>query len=161
MTPARAWQDNGNFIVDCDLRNPAAQNNLATGGDNCGALTGDNANFGNANPNLTIVNPDILKGWGVRPADGQLGVSVQQELLPRVSLDASYNRRWFKNFFVDDNQLVGPSDYAVDVHSAAASGSAGRRRLPVTVYSRLRAIGAQTYRTFETDFGDARSTGTA
>ena len=64
LTPRGAWQDNGNYIVDCDLRNPAAQNNLATGGDNCGALTGDNANFGNANPNLTIVNPDILRGLG-------------------------------------------------------------------------------------------------
>jgi hypothetical protein len=158
LTPARAWQDNGNFIVDCDLRNPAAQNNLARGGDNCGALTGDNANFGNANPNLTIVNPDILQGWGVRPSDGQLGVSVQQELLPRVSLDASYNRRWFKNFFVDDNQLVGPSDYTAWTFTAPQHPDLpGGGGYPVTVYSRLQAIGAQTYRTFETDFGDART----
>ena len=61
----------------------------------------------------------------MRPRDWQFGVSVQQELLPRLSVDAGYNRRWFQNFFVDDNQLVGPSDYTrVDVHGAAASGSA-------------------------------------
>ena len=158
LTPARGWQDNGNFIVDCDLRNPAAQNNLATGGDSCGSLTGDNANFGNANPNLTVVNPAILEGWGVRPSDWQLGVSVQQELVPRLSIDASYNRRWFQNFFVDDNQLVGPSDYTAWTYTAPQHPNLpGGGGYPVTVYSRLAAIGAQTYRTFETDFGPART----
>ena len=125
------WVDNGNFIVDCDLRNPALQDNRATGGDQCAALTGDNVNFGNANPNLTIVNPAILEGWGVRPSDWQFGVSVQQELLPRLSVDASYNRRWFQNFFVDDNQLVGPSDYTAWTYTAPQHrGSPWRRRLP-------------------------------
>ena len=59
---------------------PAGQNNLATGGDNCAALGGNDLNFGNANPNSTIVNPAILEGWGVRPYDWQFGASVQQEL---------------------------------------------------------------------------------
>src|SRR6185295_7914257 len=154
---SRGWVDNGNFIVDCDLRNPALQDNRATGGDQCAALTGDNANFGNANPNLTTINPDILKGWGVRPGDWQLGVSVQHEILPRLSVDVSYNRRWFQNFFVDDNQLVSPSDYTAWTYTAPRHpGLPGGGGYPVTVYSRLATIGAQTYRTFETDFGDAR-----
>jgi hypothetical protein len=154
----RGWVDNGNYVVDCNLLNPAAQNNLATGGDSCAALTGDNVNFGNANPNLTVINPDILHGWGVRPSDGQLGVSVQQELLPRLSLDASYNRRWFQNFFVDDNQLVGPSDYTPWTFTAPQHPDLpGGGGYPVTVYSRTQVIGAQTYRTFETDFGEART----
>ena len=79
---SRGWVDNGNFIVDCDLRNPALQDNRASGGDQCAALTGDNVNFGNANPNLTVVNPAILEGWGVRPADWQVGVSVQHAAAP-------------------------------------------------------------------------------
>jgi hypothetical protein len=155
----RGWQDgNGNLIVDCDLRSPAAQNNLATGGDNCAALTGVDANFGNANPNLTIVNPAILEGWGVRPSDWQLGVSVQHEVLPRVSVDAGYNRRWFNNFFVDDNQLVGPSNYRpwtyiAPQHPDLPDGGG----FPVTTYSLTQALGARTYRTFETDFGPART----
>ncbi len=158
LTPVRGWQDNGNFIVDCDLRNPAAQNNLATGGDSCAALTGDNANFGNANPNLTVINPAILEGWGVRPSDWQIGVSVQHELIPRVSIDAGYNRRWFQNFFVDDNQLVGPSDYTAWTYTAPQHPDLpGGGGYPVTVYSRLAVIGAQTFRTFETDFGPART----
>ena len=115
-------------------------------------------NFGNANPNLTVVNPAILEGWGVRPADWQVGVSVQHELLPRLSIDASYNRRWFQNFFVDDNQLVSPSDYTpwtyiAPLHPDLPDGGG----YPVTTYSRLAVIGAQTFRTFETDFGPART----
>jgi hypothetical protein len=154
----RGWVDNGNFVVDCDLRNPAAQNRLATGGDSCAAVTGDSVNFGNANPNLTIINPAILEGWGVRPGDGQFGVSVQQQVLPRMSVDVSYNRRWFENFFVDDNQLVSPSDYTAWTYTAPLhSGLPNGGGYPVTTYSRLQVIGARTYRTFETDFGAART----
>ena len=32
-------------------------------------------------------------------------------MLPRVSVEVSYNRRWFGNFFYTDNQLLGPADY--------------------------------------------------
>ena len=43
QTANRAWTDNGNFSPDCDLQNPLAQDNRASGGDFCGAL--DNQNF--------------------------------------------------------------------------------------------------------------------
>ena len=37
----RGWTDsNANYLVDCDLLNPAAQNLSAGGGDVCAALTG-------------------------------------------------------------------------------------------------------------------------
>ena len=75
------------------------------------ALGGNDLNFGKANPNSTIVNPDILKGWGVRPYDWQFGASVQHEVLPRVSVEVGYNRRWFGNFFVTDNTLTTAADY--------------------------------------------------
>jgi hypothetical protein len=94
--------------VDCDLRNPAAQDNRASGGDQCAAVGGLGLNFGSDNPNTTIINPDILHGWGVRPSDWQFGASVQQQLLPRVSAEIGYYRRSFQTFFVTDNQLVGP-----------------------------------------------------
>ena len=72
----RGWTDgNRNFVVDCNLLNPAAQNNLAAGGDNCAAATGTGPNFGNTNPNLTTVNPAILQGWGIRPYDWQFGAT--------------------------------------------------------------------------------------
>ena len=44
QTANRSWTDaNGNFIPNCDLQNPLAQDNRASGGDFCGAL--DNQNF--------------------------------------------------------------------------------------------------------------------
>ena len=44
QTANRAWTDgNGNFTPDCDLQNPALQDNIAAGGDLCGVP--NNANF--------------------------------------------------------------------------------------------------------------------
>src|SRR5207302_5629593 len=38
-TTARSWTDsNNNFVPDCNLRDPSAQNLTATGGDICGAM---------------------------------------------------------------------------------------------------------------------------
>ena len=36
------------------------------------------------------IDPDILSGRGVRGADWQIGASVQQEVLPRVSVEVGY-----------------------------------------------------------------------
>jgi len=103
---SRSWIDgNGNKIIDCDLANKAAN---SAGGDTCGAWA--NQNFGNAVALLQI-DPNVRKGWGVRPSDWHLGVSVTQQLMPRVSIDVGYNRRWFENFFVVDNQAVTPNDF--------------------------------------------------
>jgi hypothetical protein len=159
--PARGWVDgNRNFVVDCDLKNPALQNNLATGGDQCAALGGTQLNFGNVNPNLTVINPDTLHGWGVRPSDWQFGASVQHELIPRVSAEVGYYRRSFANFFVVDNQLIGPQDftpwtYTAPQHPDLPAGGG----YPVTYYAVTREgalRGAQNYQTFETDYGPAR-----
>ena len=38
-------------------------------------------------------------------------MSVQQQVLPRVSVEAGYNRRWLNNFTVVDNALQLNSDY--------------------------------------------------
>ena len=102
----------------------------------------------------------------MRPDDGQFSVSVQHELLPRVSVDVSYNRRWFENFFVDDNQLVGPGGLQpVDVHGTADARLPGGGGYQITTYSITREAalrGARTYRTFERISGTSgRRTGTA
>ncbi|HXH25776.1 MAG TPA: TonB-dependent receptor [Vicinamibacterales bacterium] len=108
-TTNRAWTDaNGNWVPDCDLMNPAAQDLRASGGDFCGPWA--NINFGRALP-AAAVNPAILEGWGVRPSDWQFGASVQHELLPRVSVEVGYNRRSFDGFTVTDNRATVASDY--------------------------------------------------
>ena len=49
--------------------------------------------------------------WYRRPYDWGFGVSVQHELRPRLSVDASYNKRWWGNDTIVDNLAVGPVDY--------------------------------------------------
>ena len=160
--PNRAWTDgNSNYVIDCDLSNTSAQDNLATGGDFCGSLGGTDLNFGSANPNSTIVNPAILEGWGVRPSDWQFGVSVQQELLPRVAVNVGYNRRWFQNFFVTDNTLTTAADYdkwtLTVPQNPLLPGCREHAPTYYTITQAASARGAQNYQTFETDFAPART----
>ena len=68
-------------------------------------------NFGSSVPG-TRYDPRLLDGWGVRPSDTQLAVGIQRELLPRLSAEVTYHRRWFGNFTATDNVLVVPSDYS-------------------------------------------------
>ena len=158
---ARGWTDgNKNYIVDCDLLNPALQNNLASGGDSCAAIGGVGLNFGNANPNTTTINPEILGGWGVRPYDWQLGGSIQHELVPRLSVEFGYTRRWWGNFFVTDNTLTTAADY--DVYSVLIPqhenlpGGGGTASF-VAITPIAAALGAQQFMTSEKDYGDPRT----
>jgi hypothetical protein len=106
---SRNWTDaNGNFNPDCDLLNPNAQDLRSVGGDLCGAFS--NLNFGK-NVFSNTIDPAILSGWGVRPSDWSFGVSVQHEVLPRVSVEVGYIRRWFQGFVVTDNLAVTPGDF--------------------------------------------------
>src|SRR5687767_13489399 len=80
----RGWTDNdGDKVVDCDLLNNAAQGPTAASAvfavDTCPAQTGGGANFGRITA-TTIVDPELLKGWGVRTHDYQTEVSLQQEV---------------------------------------------------------------------------------
>jgi hypothetical protein len=158
---ARGWTDgNRNFIVDCNLLSPALQDNLATGGDLCAAVGGVGLNFGNANPNTTTINPEILGGWGVRPYDWQIGASVQHELMPRLSVEAAYNRRWWGNFFVTDNRQTTAADYdtysmLIPQHDNLPGGGSTASFVAITPAANAR--GAQNYMTSEKDYGDART----
>jgi hypothetical protein len=105
----RAWTDaNHNFVPDCDLSNPAAQDARASGGDLCGVLS--NTNFGR---NVLSNNfaPSLLNGWGVRPSDWNLGVTIQQQIGPRASVDLTYSRRSYRGFSVVDNLALQSSDF--------------------------------------------------
>ena len=98
---------NGNFVADCDLMNRAAQDLRPVGGDSCGAL--DNQSFGTATFSNTI-DPAIWR-LGHPSRDWQIGVSIQREVLPRVSVEVGYDRRWLQNFVVTDNRAVAASDF--------------------------------------------------
>jgi hypothetical protein len=105
----RAWEDtNRNYVADCDILSSAAQDNRARGGDLCGAFS--DATFGRATPN-TRYDPDLLRGWGKRFNNWEFSTSVQHEIVPRVSIDVGYFRRWYGNFVVTDNLNVAGSEY--------------------------------------------------
>jgi hypothetical protein len=106
---SRTWTDsNRNWTPDCDLLNPATQDLSASGGDFCGVY--GNVNFGTTRFSNTI-DPDILHGWGVRPSDWNWGVSVQHEVLPRVSVEVGFFHREFFGFTVTDNLALSAADF--------------------------------------------------
>jgi hypothetical protein len=104
----RAWTDaNRNFVPDCDLQNPAAQDLRQQGGDLCGVLS--NTNFGK-NVLTNNFDREILNGWGVRPSDWNLGVSLEHQILSKASVHVAYRHRWFRGFTVADNVALDQTD---------------------------------------------------
>ena len=126
QTTTRSWVDgNRNFTPDCNLNNRAAQDNRAAGGDLCGAW--DVANFGSI-ATATVLNPAVLEGWGIRPYDWQFSASVQQQIMPRVSAEIGYSRRWWGNFFFTDNRAVGPQDFDTMTFTAPTNAEPPEQR---------------------------------
>jgi hypothetical protein len=154
-TQTRTWTDrDGDFVVDCDLSPTATAAQDVAGGDQCGPVTGNGLNFGSVIRTRTV-NPDVLHGWGIRPYDWVFGASIQQEILPRLSVEFAYSRRTWGNFFVDDNLNLGPADYVV------ATTTAPRHELlpngggyPISFRVPIRSAPTNNYYTFAEDFGD-------
>ena len=108
-TTNRAWTDaNRNYVADCDLLNPAAQDLRGVGGDMCGPWA--TLNFGK-NVATTSYDPAILDGWNLRPYSWDLTAMVQHQVFTRMSVELAYARRIYGNFIVTDNRAVTPSDY--------------------------------------------------
>lgn len=90
----RTWADvNGDFIPQENELGPLSNNR-----------------FGTVNI-TTRYDPAIVTGWGVRPYNWEVSTALNHELLPQVSVNAGYFRRWFGNFTVTDNLEVTPADY--------------------------------------------------
>jgi hypothetical protein len=107
LNASRSWTDsNNNFIPDCDLTNPGAQNLSASGGDVCGAL--NNVNFGKNNPGAFTYAPDTLTGFGARPNNWQTSISVDQQLRGNISLGVGYFRTVWGGFSAAQNISVSP-----------------------------------------------------
>jgi hypothetical protein len=146
----RTWLDNnGNKVPDCDLNNLGLQ----IGGDLCGAVA--NANFGNVfSP--TTVDPALLSGWGTRPYDWQIGVGVQQQILPRVSVEVAYNRRAWGNFLVTDNLALGPQDFeraTITTPTNAKLPDGGGQPATFLVQTPTNFGLANNYQTFSDNYG--------
>ena len=99
----RAWTDaNRNFRPECDLLAPAANGE-------CGALA--NPNFGKVTGGAGQWDPRLLRGWGVRGYNWEFSTGVQRELVPQVSVDLGYFRRWYGNLTTNDDRALSPADF--------------------------------------------------
>ena len=103
LATTRTWNDrrraggpNGDYVPQCDLLNPAVNGE-------CGAM--DNQNFGKEFFTRTF-DPAFINGFGARPNNWEMGVSLQQEVAPRVGVTVGYYRRWYGNFYTLDNTLT-------------------------------------------------------
>ena len=139
---------NGNHLPDC---------NMLLNAPNGECIAADLGNF--ANPNAsTIINPAVLSGWGVRPYDWQFGVSVQQEIAPRTSLEVGFARRQFANFFVYDNVNISASDFTTTTFNAPSNAKLPNGGGNPVTYQILNAAAAtrpiQNRFTFASDYGD-------
>jgi hypothetical protein len=124
-----AWNDqffgagdprSGNFLPDCDLRNPLANGECGAWGDRSfGQVVGGNTRFA----------ADALSGFNNENYNWQANVSWQQQLRPNVGLTVAYFRTWYGAMQALDNQLVTPADFdpfcftaPVDPRLGSASG---------------------------------------
>jgi hypothetical protein len=150
----RGWNDtNHNYVVDCNLLDPDKNGE-------CAAAVGPAANFGQLG-SATQVSPEVLSGWGVRPHDNDMTVTLQQQIAPRVSGEFSYTHRRWHGFFVTD-------DLSRDVNTAYESytlTAPNDPRLPngggypITTFVPTAAaakVSSQLLYTNETDFGSER-----
>jgi hypothetical protein len=154
QTTSRSWSDttglgiNNDFVAQCDFMNPVANGE-------CGPWA--NLNWGQLVP-TTTVNPAVLEGWGKRNSDWQFSAGVQHELLPRISVDVSYSRRWWNNFFVTHNRALTAADYdEVTLTAPLDSRLPGGGGYPVSFLARNNnsVLGVQdSYYTTTSDFGD-------
>jgi hypothetical protein len=155
-TVNRNWTDNdGDKVVDCDLLNNAAQGPATGQVDTCAVVIGNDANFGRPGA-ATQVDPKLLEGWGVRTHDYQTEVTLQQEILPRVSAEVGYIHRTFHGFFVTNDINRNPQtdwvSYTLTVpNDPRLPGGGG---YPVTTFVANTTTAAQNFLTPESTYGE-------
>jgi hypothetical protein len=121
-----------------------------------GAAT--NANFGKGVV-TTVQDPATLVGWGVRPYNWEYAASVQHELMPRVSLNGGYYRRWYGNqttlqnraLSVDGSSFDGP--FCINTPTDARVPGSGAQLCGLYDLKAAFVGKVDNFRTFASDFG--------
>jgi len=156
----RTWNDSffpvgdarrGNFVADCDLTSGVANGE-------CGPW--QTTTFGSTVP-VTTYSPSIMNGWGVRPWNWEFSVGVQQQIVPRVSVSLGYYRRVYGNFFITDNENLGPADftqYSVTVPTTTGNGFTipGSGQTITGIYDQNALVAAKNVVKDASTFGDVK-----
>ena len=99
----------------------------------------------------------------MRQSDWQWGINLQHEVMPRVSLEVGYNRRWWtgpsaSDGFVTDDLSRAPADYEAFTLTAPSDPRLpGGGGYPMTFYTQTAAAGpraAQNFITREDNYGN-------
>ena len=61
--------------------------------------------------NTTVPDPDFTSGWFKRGYNWRATVSIEQQILNRFAVSATYARTIYGNFTVTDNLNLTPADY--------------------------------------------------
>ena len=101
-TTTRSWTDNGNFVPDCDLKNP-----LPNG--ECGQWA--DLTFGQVREGNTRFADDAREGFNRESYNWQGSIAVQHQLAANMGLEVAYFRTWYGGFQAVDNERVTPADY--------------------------------------------------
>jgi hypothetical protein len=102
VSTTRVWTDtNKDFVANCNLANPDKNGE-------CGDMA--NKSLGKEVFQRSY-DPDLISGFGKRPYSWSMGVSVQQEVMPRVSVNVGYFRNWWGNWYAVDNRATALADY--------------------------------------------------
>jgi hypothetical protein len=108
-TVGRSWNDaNKNFVPDCNLLNRLAQDLRPSGGDQCGPW--NNTTFG-TEVFTTTYDPLMFKGWFTRPMEWGVGLSLQREVTPGMSVEVGWRRRWIDKWTLIHNDANTHADF--------------------------------------------------
>ena len=118
---ARSWVDsNGDFIPQGDPTNPAAQRRAGW------SLAERELGSADQHPER---RPGVARRLVQSGLQLEFNVGIQHEIVPRVAVSASYDRRMYGNFTAIDNLAVAPSDYdTYCITTPVDAAAAGRRR---------------------------------
>jgi hypothetical protein len=153
---SRSWTDNdGDFVPDCNLLNPAAQSPSTTGSvDACGP---GNPFFAQPISALTV-DPATTDGWNTREYSWDLTTGVVHEITRRVSVEFSYIHRTWGNLQATVNRALTPTDFDPFVYNVPAdSRFPGGGGYALTFYDVNPSKVGQfdNYRTFTDNLGGA------
>ena len=91
---------NGSFTPNCDFTNLGPERRLRTA---------QQREFRQAQRPPRATTRSVIDGN--RPTNWEASAALQHELVPGVSVSASYFRRWYQNLNFTENVAVTPADY--------------------------------------------------
>jgi hypothetical protein len=141
----RTWLDlNGDWVPQCDLTNLEA---------NGECLAVANPGFGSTNTFALRFDPDAMFGWGRRGYNWELGVGVQREMIPRVSIDVGYFRRWYGNARITDNTELDPDEFTAYTITVPATPGLSSSGTTLTAFDANRRVAPRNLTTRAGNYG--------